>query len=443
MALRVAMAFGSMLPKGSVVTTSRDSSRAARVLKRAAMAGLNAVGIDVEDLEVATVPVTRYHVRSSACQGGVTLRLAPDDPEEVILRLLDDRGMDIGEVAQRKVERLYDREESRRVLAGEIGDIDFPSRVLELYTAELVSHVDLTELRQAKWRLVLDYAFGTASFVMPNVLAKLGADVLAVNPHVSTVGVLSYERGRHAQHVADLVRSSGADLGACIDPDGEQLTVIDDDGHVLSDGELLGCLVELVARSVPGASIAVPLDASHTLEQLAAPLGASVIRTRCSTRDLVERAVDAGAVLAGTTAGGYLFPPFLPALDGVATLVHLLSLLSARGARLSHILRGVPGSRVVRLEVPTPFEHKGAVMRGLLERGGGTVVPTLDGVEVADTTGWALAVPDPELPLTRIVAEDSDPLVAEARAAQLGEEIASLVGEAAASLRLKSLRSPA
>ncbi len=60
LAMRVAMAFGTILPKGTLVTTSRDSSRAARVLKRAVMVGLNASGCDVEDLEAATVPLTRF-----------------------------------------------------------------------------------------------------------------------------------------------------------------------------------------------------------------------------------------------------------------------------------------------------------------------------------------------------------------------------------------------
>src|SRR5204863_4956967 len=64
LATRVAMAYGTTLKKGSTVTTSRDSSRSARMLKRAIMAGLNAAGINVDDLEVAPVPVTRFQVRS-------------------------------------------------------------------------------------------------------------------------------------------------------------------------------------------------------------------------------------------------------------------------------------------------------------------------------------------------------------------------------------------
>ena len=67
LAVRVAMAYGTTLRKGTTVVTSRDSSRAARMLKRAMMAGLNAAGVDVLDLEVASVPVTRFLVRVAAC----------------------------------------------------------------------------------------------------------------------------------------------------------------------------------------------------------------------------------------------------------------------------------------------------------------------------------------------------------------------------------------
>ncbi len=80
LATKVAMAYGSMLKNGTRVITSRDSSRSARMLKRAMMAGLNAAGVDVEDLEVASVPVTRFIVRRPSSVGGITIRLVHDDP---------------------------------------------------------------------------------------------------------------------------------------------------------------------------------------------------------------------------------------------------------------------------------------------------------------------------------------------------------------------------
>ena len=185
-AVRLAMAYGTALKKGSVVCTSRDTSRSARALKRAFIAGLNLSGVHVMDLELATVPATRFQVRSERAQGGITVRLAPDDPDSVEIRFVDEKGADIDEGAQRKIERLLYREDFRRAFAGDIGDIGFPPRAMEYYTAALEHSVDAARLQRRGFKVVLDYSFGAASFVMPNVLPKIGASVLGVNPYATT-----------------------------------------------------------------------------------------------------------------------------------------------------------------------------------------------------------------------------------------------------------------
>ena len=141
LAVRLSMAWVSTLGRGASITASRDTSRTARMLKRAIMVGCNAAGVNVGDLEVATVPVMRHHIRNTSSRGGVTVRLAADDPKSVVLRFFDAEGLDLDENGQRKIERMYHREEFRRVLAPEIGDIDFPARAVEQYTADLVASV--------------------------------------------------------------------------------------------------------------------------------------------------------------------------------------------------------------------------------------------------------------------------------------------------------------
>ncbi|HWW52180.1 MAG TPA: sugar phosphate nucleotidyltransferase, partial [Acidimicrobiales bacterium] len=147
LAVRVAMAFGTTVKKGSTLVASRDSSRAARALKRAVMVGLNASGVNVQDLEAATVPVTRFLVRSMRAQGGFTVRLVANDPQSVSIRFFDADGIDIDEQAERKVERLFHREDFRRAYAADIGDIGFPSRALEFYTLALMDSIDATSVR--------------------------------------------------------------------------------------------------------------------------------------------------------------------------------------------------------------------------------------------------------------------------------------------------------
>jgi mannose-1-phosphate guanylyltransferase / phosphomannomutase len=372
---------------------------------------------------VATVPLTRFHVRTTTSRGGVTLRLSPTDSQAVVIRFLGEDGLDLDEAAQRKIERLYQREESRRVLAAEIGDIGFPSRTTELYVLELTGGVDLEAIRRARFKLVLDYAYGSASFVMPNVLAKLGAEVLAVNPHVSTVGAMSFERARHADRLAGLVRSSGAHLGAVIDPDGEQLTLVDDRGRVLGDDEALLGLVRLVAGSKPDGCIAVPVCASREVATQADELGARIVWTKLSTASLMDAAIAERADLAAGAQGGFAFPAFLPAYDAVAALVYLLDLLASSGVPLSSVIDKLPAVRVAHREVPTPFEQKGLVMRTVMERAKGTEVLLVDGVKVVDEKGWTLVVPDPEDAVTHVYAEADTPDASEVRAARAATEV--------------------
>src|SRR4029079_6769652 len=93
LAVRLALAYATTLKKESTVITSRDSSRSARMLKRAMMAGINAAGVNVLDLEVASVPVTRFVTRQPSATGGITIRLQEDNPQSVIIRFFDSNGL--------------------------------------------------------------------------------------------------------------------------------------------------------------------------------------------------------------------------------------------------------------------------------------------------------------------------------------------------------------
>ncbi len=83
--------------------------------------------------------------------------------------------------------------------AEEIGEIGYPPRVLEHYTTALGGTVDLDVVRDAGFKIVTDYGFGSTSFTMPTVLAQLGADVLSVNPYASTQGAMAFDREQGAR----------------------------------------------------------------------------------------------------------------------------------------------------------------------------------------------------------------------------------------------------
>jgi mannose-1-phosphate guanylyltransferase/phosphomannomutase len=405
LAAKVAMAWASTLDQDATVITSRDTSRAARMLKRAAMAGLNAAGVNVLDLEVASVPLTRFLARTPRSAGGMTIRLVREDPDAVVIRLFDERGIDLDGTTQRKIDRIFQREDFRRAMPGEIGDIGLPSRGIEHYAVALEAVIDLDAVRRHESKIVLDYSYGATTTVMPGVLAKLGANVLAVNPYTSTTGSIDRDEAAQAADVAELVRASGAGLGAVLDPHGEHLTLVDDDGRVLGHEQALGLFVELVARH-DGGRLALPVAASSSLQEIAASHGASVLWSKLAAADLQEAATEPGVTLAASLDGGYIVPQFLPAYDAAAALVKLLELVARDGRPVSEVVDGLPPAHVVHETVSTPSELKGVVMRTVMEQAAGHETVLVDGVKVIhEDQSWSLVLPDPEAPTTQVWAE--------------------------------------
>jgi len=361
----------------------------------------------VMDLELAPVPLTRFQVRSERAQGGITVRLVPGDPDSVEIRFFDANGADIGEGLQRKIERGLYREDFRRAFAADIGDIVFPPRAIEFYTAALESSVDAERIRQRGFKVVLDYSFGAASIVMPNVLSKIGAEVLAVNPYAATASAASAIEDQEVRvdRLRELVRASGSDLGFVFDPDGETATIIDDRGEALSSEQALLALEQLICTQHPGARLALPVSVSRGAEQIAQRCGAKISWTKLSAAHLMEVAASGTVDFAASQEGGFIWPDVLPAYDATATLVKLLDLLAAADRPLSDIVVDIPSIFVAHEPVPTPWERKGTVMRGIMEWAKGRDTVLVDGIKILYPEGWALVLPDPELAVTHVWAE--------------------------------------
>ncbi|HEV2344138.1 MAG TPA: sugar phosphate nucleotidyltransferase, partial [Actinocrinis sp.] len=154
--VRLASAYATTLKNGTTVTTSRDVSRAARALKRAVHGAHNASAINVVDLEAQPLPVARFETARSEYSGGIALRTTPGDPQSIDIIFLDSDGADMSLAAQRKLERVFSRQEYRRAFPGEIAELTYPPRVVEAYTNALLRSIDMNGVRGAGLKVVAD-----------------------------------------------------------------------------------------------------------------------------------------------------------------------------------------------------------------------------------------------------------------------------------------------
>jgi mannose-1-phosphate guanylyltransferase / phosphomannomutase len=426
-ALRLALAFGGTMPKRSVVAASRDATRSARIIKRAMVAGLNASGVDVHDLELVPLPVARFYARAARSVGGIAVRTAPYDPQSVDIQFFDDHGIEVDVGTQRQIERAFYRDDLRRAFHHEIGALTFPARGREYYLRGFLDTVDVPAIREARPKVVVDYTYGATTLTGPGVLGRIGVDVLAVNAVLDEERVVLSQEDveRHVEQVAALVHSGAGVIGAMLDSSGEHIRLVDGRGTALTLEQGLLAYVDLICRVSETPRIAVPLNTTRAIEDTVRKAGGNVVYTRVSPAALAAASEEPGIVFAGAEGGGYIFPEFLPAYDAVMSLAKLLELLARTGMRLEEIVDGLPETHVVRKDVATPWEAKGTVMRRLVERLDGEKMVTIDGVKAIRDEEWALVVPHPQEPVVRVWAEAGDGEAAEA----LVKEFVQLVEE--------------
>ena len=246
---------------------------------------------------------------------------------------------------QRKIERLLYREDYRRAFAGDIGDIVFPPRSLEFYTAALERmrrhRPGARAGVQGRARLLVRR--GVDRDAEPARQARRrGARGEPVREHRRRPRRPPRCATRRWPRLAELVRASGSDLGFVIDPDGEtRQSIVDDTGHVLEPEERCSRSCSLVERG--GARRAASRCRSTSPARSSGSLGepARWSRTRsCRAPSLMEAAAARTSTFAGTPDGGCIWPDFLPAYDAAVTLVKLLDLLAAVDRPLSTVVRG-------------------------------------------------------------------------------------------------------
>jgi mannose-1-phosphate guanylyltransferase / phosphomannomutase len=425
-ALRIAMAYGSILPRNSQVVTSRDASRQARTIKRAIITGLNATGVNVSDLEISPIPVNRFIIKTQQAAGGIDVRTNPHEPQSIDIQFMDGEGIDLSEGLQRSIEKVFSQANFRRAFGQEIGAIRFPHRAIETYTKSLLEQVEGDRVRQGAFKIVVDCAFGGTGPLLPSILGSLGCDILSLNAYVDEhKASLGFESLSHnIQQVSRLVKDSGADLGAVIDSSGERVFLIDDKGRHVDLNSALLLFVHLVSAKYRGSNIAVPVSITSGVEAVAGKSGNSVVRTKVSRNALMDAALKQDLVFAGAGAGGYIFPDFLPAYDGMISLVKLLELLTYTGQPMSANLAALPAFNYLAREFSTSWENVGLIMRRMREWSADKRVDLTDGLKVfLDDTDWVLVLPDAEEPVLHIIADSDDA----ARCENMVEEYLGLI----------------
>ncbi len=160
-----------------------------------------------------------------------------------------------------------------------------------------------------------------------------------------------------------MVRKYRADLGICLDGDGDRIVIIDSSGTILDGDKLIGILAKFLIETKQLGThneVVGTVMSNFGLEKYVQTLGGKFIRTKVGDRYIVERMLDQESVFGGEPSGHIIFKNFSTTGDGILAALKVIECMKYYNkplVELSHEIPLVPQSLInVKVKEKKDFE---------------------------------------------------------------------------------------
>lgn len=405
---RYGAAFGTYL-KGGTVVVGGDTRPSRYMVRNALFAGLTSAGCNVIDLGLATTPTIELMVEHLEAAGGVCVTASHNPIAWNAMKFLDDRGRFLGPEAGAEVNRMFQEGDFEyvdtlhlgRVREHENGGIDHHIKlVLDS------DYVDVSAIRRAQFRVGFDGINSVGNLIVPNLLHDLGCDVRKVH------GDLSGEFGREAEpmpenlgDLSNLVTDEGMDIGFALDPDGDRLAIVNENGQPIGE-ELTVALCAKHVLAMKKGPVVLNLSTSRAAEDVATAAGVETFRTPVGEAHVAAEMDRVGAIVGGEGNGGVMLPELHANRDAMIGIAIVLSMLATSGEPLSMLVSRLPQYTLVKRKAPVAGIEFDTVMDRLRgEFSTATREDTRDGIRIDLEEGWVHVRPSNTEPIVRIFSE--------------------------------------
>ncbi len=432
---KVGASLGAMVGEGKRVVISRDSDPASRIISRSLSSGLMGAGVNVADLEQTPIPLTRHFLLGGRQAAGVHIRKNPYDKRRSDLIFFDSDGKDLTTSKGKTIERYFFGEDFPRAPFDKVGTIDFPTHSGEAYKKLFTGSLDTERISRSKFRIGIDYAYGIASSIFPNILGSLGVEVVSINGYLDPTRLTRepQEFEQSAEQLRSIVASLKFDVGFILDAGGERISLLDNTGVMHHNLKLLTLVTKLFLESskLQGKKIqkiAVPVSASFEIEMLAKEYGVEIVYTRNTHAAMMVESGKEGVSFVGGTMGGFIFPDYFFAVDGMFTAAKILEMRAVIGKDLATIAAELPKRHQASRSAFCPQDQLGTVMRHAVEHTKSMPRILIDGIRfqpVSTADAFVLVIPEKDRPYCEIFVDAGTATDAE----QLADRYSEMVTE--------------
>ncbi len=404
-----AAAFGAWARRqGSTrdVVVGRDSRVSGPLFHRVVLSALESVGCNVIDVGMVPTPTIQLAVEHHHAAGGLAITASHNPIEWNALKFIGPAGLFLDAADGAAMRAILERGIPRAPW-NELGEVrvdrEASARHIELVLR--LPFLDVPRIRQRRFHVALDTCRGAGGAFMPELLERLGCRVTAI--HLETDG--RFPRSpepipENLGELADLVRSSGADVGFAIDPDVDRLALVSEDGSVIGEDYTLALASRLVLRHRAG-PVVTNLSTSRVVDDVVEAASARVIRAPVGEVNVAVRMRETSAAIGGEGNGGVILAELHLGRDAPVAAALVLQLLLDEGRPLSALVADHPRYAIVKDKLARPTLGLESVYDSLRRAFPDAELDEQDGLRLAWPDRWVHIRPSGTEPIVRVIAE--------------------------------------
>lgn len=417
---RVGAALGVLLQRGGQaqkrVLVGNDGRESAPWILEALGQGLAAAEVAVGDVGLCTTPALAWLVARENVDAGIMISASHNPSHDNGVKIFAADGSKLRDEDEAEISSLAVALRPAELRTARTRDrSELLTRYVEGY-AEAFPDLDLTGRK-----VCVDAANGGGSELAPRILRAFGAEVVEVCCEPDGFNINEGCGALHPELLAAAVREHGAELGICLDGDGDRGIFVDEQGGVRDGDDVLAYFGRLLQRQgrLPGARVVATVMSNLGLHKALREAGVGVHVTPVGDRNVHVAMKELGAAVGGEQSGHVLFADNGLVGDGLYTGMRLLAAIGrtpvsaafAAFQRFPQKLVNVPVARKPRFEdVPAIAQKAQEVERTLGQDG--RLLLRYSGTE----------------PKCRVMIEAADPALCDRLCRELAEVVARELG---------------
>jgi len=412
------------------VVVGRDSRASGMAIQAQLLIALQSAGVDVLDIGLSPTPTVQYAVLHQKANNGIVITASHNPLPWNGLKFIGQDGMFLSAAEMEQLRKLRLRLTGWRPSGVILGSVQaYPSANADHIDSILkLPYIDPERIRVRHFKVVVDAVNGAASLIIPELLEQLGCEVIRLYCDPTTP--FPHTPEPLPENLTDLqrkVKETGADLGLAIDPDGDRLAVISDQGEPISEEYTLVLAAKLVlAHNTRHPKIVVTnLSTTMAVDDIARQYGAQVVRTPIGEINVARKMADVGATIGGEGNGGVILPEAHLGRDSLVGTALILQLLAEEQKSLSQLIKELPRYYMIKQKVPHGELAFDEIVPIIEAQTSGAIVNREDGIKLCWPDRWIHLRSSNTEPILRLYVEAPSPAIA----TQLAQKYVALINQ--------------